>query len=375
MKKIIVISDSFKGTISSGTIAKIAKTSIGKFYPECEIIALPVADGGEGTVECFLEAIGGEAVETPVCGPWREDVVCNYAKIGDTAIIEMAAAAGLPMVGDRKDPSKTTTFGVGLQIKHAAQSGAKKIILGLGGSATNDGGCGAAVALGGKFFNEKGEEFCPVGETLCEIKKIDMTDAKALLDRISVEVMCDIDFTLCGEKGAAAIFGPQKGADADMIKMLDGALFHMANVIKSDLGIDVLNLPGSAAAGGLGAGAVAYMGAVLRPGIEVVLDMVKFDDLLSGCELVITGEGRIDGQSLGGKVPVGVAQRAKKQNVPVIAIVGGIGDGVEGVYDTGINALFAINRKAVDFEISRHSSEENYRATLEDVIRFSKALR
>ncbi len=372
MRKIIVISDSFKGTLSSSLIGKIAKNSIQKFYPNCETIALPVADGGEGTVDCFLEAIGGEKVETTVCGPWRENVTTYYAKIGEVAIIEMAAAAGLPMVGERKDPSKTTTFGVGQQIKHAVENGAKKVILGLGGSATNDGGCGAAVAMGVKFFDEKNEEFCPIGANLSKISRIDTTEAKVLLDGISVEVMCDIDFPLCGENGAAAIFAPQKGADAEMVKMLDLGLENMAKIIEKDLSISVKNLAGAGAAGGFGGGAVAFFGAVLRPGIEVVLDMVKFDELLSGTDLVITGEGRIDSQSLGGKVPVGIANRAKKQAVPVVAIVGGIADNIEKIYDTGIKAVFAINRKAVDFEVSRHHSEENYRNTLEDLLRFSQ---
>lgn len=374
MKKVIVISDSFKGSLSSSAIVRVARDVLGQFYPNCQVIGLPVADGGEGTVDCFLEAVGGERIAVPVTGPWGESVEACYGRIGDTAVVEMAAAAGLPMVGERLDPSKTTTYGVGQLLRHAVEHGAIHLILGLGGSATNDGGCGAAAAMGVVFRDKAGQSFVPVGETLGEIASIDCTAARALLSGVTVEVMCDIDNPLCGPQGAAAIFGPQKGADAAMIRQLDHNLGYLARRIETDLGITVSELPGAGAAGGFGAGAAAFFGAQLRPGIEVVLDLVRFEEQLDGCDLVLTGEGRMDGQSLGGKVPIGVSRRAKKKQVPVVAIVGITGPGIEPIYDEGITAVFSTNREALPFAAVRDRGEDDYRRALTDLMRYTKAI-
>ena len=374
MKKVIVISDSFKGSLSSSAIVRVARDVLGQFYPNCQVIGLPVADGGEGTVDCFLEAVGGERIAVPVTGPWEESVEACYGRIGDTAVVEMAAAAGLPMVGERLDPSKTTTYGVGQLLRHAVEHGAIHLILGLGGSATNDGGCGAAAAMGVVFRDKAGQSFVPVGETLGEIASIDCTAARALLSGVTVEVMCDIDNPLCGPQGAAAIFGPQKGADAAMIRQLDHNLGYLARRIETDLGITVSELPGAGAAGGFGAGAAAFFGAQLRPGIEVVLDLVRFEEQLDGCDLVLTGEGRMDGQSLGGKVPIGVSRRAKKKQVPVVAIVGITGPGIESIYDEGITAVFSTNREALPFAAVRDRGEDDYRRALTDLMRYTKAI-
>lgn len=374
MKKVIVISDSFKGSLSSSAIVRVARDVLGQFYPNCQVIGLPVADGGEGTVDCFLEAVGGEQIAVPVTGPWGESVEACYGRIGDTAVVEMAAAAGLPMVGERLDPSKTTTYGVGQLLRHAVEHGAIHLILGLGGSATNDGGCGAAAAMGVVFRDKAGQSFVPVGETLGEIASIDCTAARALLSGVTVEVMCDIDNPLCGPQGAAAIFGPQKGADAAMIRQLDHNLGYLARCIETDLGITVSELPGAGAAGGFGAGAAAFFGAQLRPGIEVVLDLVRFEEQLDGCDLVLTGEGRMDGQSLGGKVPIGVSRRAKKKQVPVVAIVGITGPGIEPIYDEGITAVFSTNRDALPFAAVRDRGEDDYRRALTDLMRYTKAI-
>ncbi len=374
MKKVIVISDSFKGSLSSSAIVRVARDVLGQFYPNCQVIGLPVADGGEGTVDCFLEAVGGEQIAVPVTGPWGESVEACYGRIGDTAVVEMAAAAGLPMVGERLDPSKTTTYGVGQLLRHAVEHGATHLILGLGGSATNDGGCGAAAAMGVVFRDKAGQSFVPVGETLGEIASIDCTAARALLSGVTVEVMCDIDNPLCGPQGAAAIFGPQKGADAAMIRQLDHNLGYLARRIETDLGITVSELPGAGAAGGFGAGAAAFFGAQLRPGIEVVLDLVRFEEQLDGCDLVLTGEGRMDGQSLGGKVPIGVSRRAKKKQVPVVAIVGITGPGIEPIYDEGITAVFSTNREALPFAAVRDRGEDDYRRALTDLMRYTKAI-
>ena len=374
MKKVIVISDSFKGSLSSSAIVRVARDVLGQFYPNCQVIGLPVADGGEGTVDCFLEAVGGEQIAVPVTGPWGESVEACYGRIGDTAVVEMAAAAGLPMVGERLDPSKTTTYGVGQLLRHAVEHGAIHLILGLGGSATNDGGCGAAAAMGVVFRDKAGQSFVPVGETLGEIASIDCTAARALLSGVTVEVMCDIDNPLCGPQGAAAIFGPQKGADAAMIRQLDHNLGYLARRIETDLGITVSELPGAGAAGGFGAGAAAFFGAQLRPGIEVVLDLVRFEEQLDGCDLVLTGEGRMDGQSLGGKVPIGVSRRAKKKQVPVVAIVGITGPGIEPIYDEGITAVFSTNRDALPFAAVRDRGEDDYRRALTDLMRYTRAI-
>ena len=373
MKKILVISDSFKGTLSSSQIAAVAKDCIGKFFPACQVVGLPVADGGEGTVDCFLEAIGGERVTVSVTGPWDEPVESFYARIGDTAVVEMAAAAGLPMAGSRLDPSRTTTWGVGLLIRHAVEHGAKKIILGLGGSATNDGGCGCAAALGVQFQDSEGRAFRPVGATLKNIASIDCTASEALLRDVAVEVMCDIDNPLCGERGAAAVFAPQKGADAAMVAELDAGLAHMSQVIAVQLGKSVADLPGAGAAGGFGAGAVAYLGAVLRPGIEVVLDSVGFEDHLRNCDLVITGEGRIDSQSIRGKVISGIAARTVPRKIPLVAIVGAIDESAQEAYDMGVTAMFGIDREAVAFADYAPETKKHYRRTLEDVLRTIRA--
>ena len=374
MKKILVISDSFKGTLSSSQAAKIAKECILEQFPDCQVMGLPVADGGEGTVDCFLEAVGGEAVTCSVTGPWGEPIEAKYAKIGDVAVVEMAAAAGLPQAAPRLDPSRTTTYGVGLLIRHAVEQGAKKIILGLGGSATNDGGCGCAAALGVKFFDQTGKEFCPVGGTLKDIADLDVSAAEALLQGVEVEVMCDIDNPLCGIRGAAHVFAPQKGADPAMVEELDAGLGHMAQLVEAKLGKSVADLPGAGAAGGFGGGAVAFLGATLRAGIEVVLDMVEFEKKLQDCDLVITGEGRIDGQSLGGKVPVGVSRRAKQAGVPVVALVGVVGDDADAVYDEGIAAVFNTNRAGLPFAQIKDRGESDYRRAMESLMRYTKAI-
>lgn len=374
MDKVIVISDSFKGSLSSAEISDIASDTIHKFFPLCEVVGIPVADGGEGTVECFLEATNGIPVNISVDGPWREPIDATYVRIGDTAVIEMAKACGLPLVRENRDPSLTTTYGVGQLLRHAIEDGAKHLVLGLGGSATNDGGCGAAAAMGVEFKDINGKPFVPVGATLNEIAAIDISNASKLLKGVTFEVMCDIDNPLCGRNGAAAVFAPQKGANKAMVEMLDLGLGNLANKIEKDLGLSVANLSGAGAAGGFGAGAVAFFGAMLRPGIEVVLDLVDFDNRLRGCDLVITGEGRMDSQSLGGKVPIGVARRANKQSVPVVAVVGVTGPGIEAVYDEGITAVFTTNREARPFDEISNRAKIDYRNTITDLMRMIKRL-
>lgn len=369
MKKCIVISDSFKGTLSSLEICGIARETVAEVFPDCQVVPVPVADGGEGTVACFVEAIGAEPVTADVTGPYGEPVQAVYARKGSLAVIEMAAAAGLPMVGQRKDPESTTTYGVGLLIRHAVESGCREILLGLGGSATNDGGCGAAAALGVRFLDDDGREFVPVGKTLGRVAHIDVTAAKALLAGTNVTAMCDVENPLCGPSGASSVFGPQKGADPEMVKRLDQGLASLAAVIRRDLGLDLAGCPGAGAAGGMGAGCMAFFSGTLKSGIEAVLDIVGFDSLLEEVDLVITGEGRIDSQSVHGKVISGIARRTSPRNVPLVAIVGCIDPSAEAAYDLGVTAMFNIDREVQTFEQLAPNSAVNYRRTLRDVLR------
>lgn len=370
MKKVLLIPDSFKGTMSSSEICTIMEKSIHSYFPNAEIISIPVADGGEGSVESFLSAVGGEKVQLSVKGPYFEDVQGFYGCLADnTAVVEMAAAAGLPLVGDNRHAEKATTYGVGQLIEHAAKAGCKKIIVGLGGSATNDGGAGAAAALGVRFMNAEGQPFIPIGETLCNITSIDVSGLSPALAGVELITMCDIDNPLCGSQGAAAVFGPQKGADEAMVQLLDANLAHMAAVVKKDLGKEIANIAGAGAAGGMGGGMVAFFGSRLQMGIETVLDTVQFDSLLEGADLVFTGEGKIDFQSLRGKVVIGVARRAKEKGVPVIAVVGDIGDNIEEVYDQGVNAVFSINRVAVPFDEAKKRSRSDLMLTMGNLMR------
>jgi glycerate kinase len=385
-KKFIVIPDSFKGSMSSMEVCSIMEKVIRLYRPGAEIRSLPVADGGEGSVDAFLTACGGEKIGLTVKGPYMEDVESFYGILGagttagaassdgSTAVIEMAAAAGLPLAGNRLNPAKATTYGVGQLMADAAIRGCTKIIVGLGGSATNDFGAGAAAGAGVRFFDSEGKEFVPVGETLSRIARIDKSGLPASLAAAEIYAMCDIDNPLCGPSGAAAVFGPQKGADGPMVEFLDGQLRAAAETVLRELGADVSGLSGAGAAGGMGGGMAAFFGARLQMGIEAVLDTAGFDELLPGTDMVFTGEGKIDSQSLRGKVVIGVARRAKKQGVPVTAIVGDIGDNIEGVYGEGVTALFSINRVARPFAEIQSRSKSDLEHTMDNIFRFMAAL-
>ena len=375
MKKILLVPDSFKGTMSSTEICSIMKEALLKAWPEAEIISIPVADGGEGSVDAFLTAVGGRRVSVPCQGPYGEAMEGFYGLLPDgTAVVEMAAAAGLPLVGENRQAHKTTTYGVGQLILAAAQAGAKKIIVGLGGSATNDGGAGTAAALGVRFLNSDGEAFVPVGGTLDQVAAIDGSGLSPALQGVEIVTMCDIDNPLCGPTGASAVFGPQKGADEATVALLDKNLAHLADVVARDLGRECRDIPGAGAAGGMGFGMAAFLQSRLQPGIETVLDTVRFDDLARDADLIFTGEGKIDSQSLRGKVVIGVGRRAKPLGVPVVAVVGDIGDGVEGAYEEGICGIFSINRLAIPFSESRFRSSADMRLTMENLAIFLKRL-
>lgn len=370
--KFILIPDSFKGTLSSTQICEICHEKITKHFPGAEVVSIPVADGGEGSVDAFLAAVGGRHEHTTVKNPYFENMQSYYGLIdgGQTAVIEMASCAGLPLVEDRKNPLLTTTYGVGQQILTAAEKGVKKIIVGLGGSSTNDGGCGAAAAVGIKFYNQSGKEFIPTGGTLIDIAGIDFSGKSALLNGLEIITMCDIDNPMYGPAGASFVFGPQKGADADMVKELDKGIEHLSHILVRETGNDISQVPGTGAAGAMGAGMIAFFGSRLQMGIETVLDTVKFDELIRGADYIFTGEGKLDSQSLRGKVVIGIAQRAQKQQKPVIAIVGGADDEeIQSAYEMGVTAVFPINRLPQDFSVSREHSAENLGYTVDNILR------
>jgi glycerate kinase len=379
--KFILVPDSFKGTMSSLEICAIMERVIRAHDPGAEIHAIPAADGGEGTVDAFLAARGGEKIRLAVRGPFGEETPGFYGILADgadahgvrTAVIEMAAAAGLPLAGDRKNPALATTYGVGQLMVDAAVRGCRRIIVGLGGSATNDLGTGAASGAGVRFFDADGAEFVPAGGTLSRIARIDPGGVPPELAASDIIVMCDIDNPLYGPQGAAAVFGPQKGADSAMVALLDEQLRAGAEAIRRELGVDIADMPGSGAAGGMGGGMAAFFSARLCGGIETVLDTAGFDALLPGTDMVFTGEGTIDSQSLRGKVVSGVARRAGKRGVPVTVIAGDIGGGIEAVYDQGVCGVFSINRVARPYQEVRSRAPLDLELTMDNLFRFMRS--
>lgn len=376
MKKVIIIPDSFKGTLSAKQICRILKEKVHQQFPACEVVTVPVADGGEGSVDCFLEALGGRKETVQVHGPYMELMEAEYGILSDgTAVVEMASCAGLPLVEDRKNPKKTTTYGVGELILAAAKAGSKRIITGLGGSCTNDGGCGMAAALGIRFYDAQDREFVPNGGTLKEIRRIDMSRREKLLDQIELLAMCDITNPLTGPEGAAHVFSPQKGADEGMIQELEAGMVHYASILEQTVQIPkIRELPGGGAAGGMGTGMAALLGAKLIPGIQAVLDTVQIDTLAEHADLILTGEGKIDSQSIHGKVLSGIARRGKALGIPVVAIAGGIDrEALPELYRDGLTAAFSINQLPEDFSVSRGKSMENLETEMENLLRLIAA--
>jgi glycerate kinase len=342
--KILIASDSFKGSATTMEVADNIAKGLLRVCPEIEIEKLPVADGGEGTVETLVAGMDGDFVQVEVTGPLGERVKAKYGIIDDgMAIIEMAEASGLVLVDEEmRNPTLTTTYGTGELILSALERGLKRIYVGIGGSATNDGGMGMARALGYRFLDRDGNELPDGGGSLGQLDRIEVANVMPLLKDARITVMCDVENPLFGPDGAAFVYGPQKGADPDMVQLLDENLRHFSEILIRDMNADVAGIPGSGAAGGLGGGLMAFCGAELKPGIEMVLDILNFDGHLQDVDLVVTGEGRIDGQSAKGKVPAGVAKRAKKLNKPLVAIAGGVGEGAEGLYSIGTDLILPI---------------------------------
>ncbi|HCA48732.1 MAG TPA: glycerate kinase [Armatimonadetes bacterium] len=343
--KIVIAPDSFKGSLTALEVCEAAARGIGSISPEIETVQVPMADGGEGTVQSLVDATGGTLVTETVTGPLGEPVEAIYGLLGDgeSAVIEMAAASGLPLVPDaQRNPLKTTTFGTGELIAAALDHGRRKLIVGIGGSATTDAGVGMAQALGVRFLDESGEPVGFGGAELARIATIEMSGADPRLRDTEIRVACDVDNPLYGERGAAYVYGPQKGASPDDVRVLDANLRHVADVIQRDLGLDVRDLPGAGAAGGLGAGLVAFCGASLEPGVEIVIDAVDLPGSMKGADMCITGEGAIDSQTAFGKTPAGVTAVARREGVPVIAIAGGVAFDAVSLHERGFHALASI---------------------------------
>lgn len=375
--KIVIAPDSFKESLSAPQVAEAIATGWRQVYPDAEILLRPMADGGEGTVDAVLAASGGERRELQVRGPLGDSVAAHWGWLGDaTAVLEMAAASGLHWVPrDQRDATQACSYGTGELILAALDAGATRIILGLGGSATNDGGAGLLRALGVRFLDAEGRELPPGGLALKSLSQIDLTQLDPRLLQVQVEVAADVDNPLCGPRGASHVFGPQKGANAGQVAALDAALAHYARVFAATLGEDHANFPGVGAAGGLGFAARALLKARFRPGIELVAELSGLAEAVQGADLVITGEGRLDSQSLHGKTPVGVARVAAAAKVPVIALVGSLGEGYQAVYEAGIDAAFSLNPAPQSLEQAMTGAAGELCARACDLARFWRLAR
>jgi glycerate kinase len=350
---ILLAPDSFKGSLSALEVAESLERGLRRANSKFKIKKLPMADGGEGTVRSLVDATGGKIITKRVTGPLGDEVEAFFGILGngETAVIEMAAASGLPLVSEEeRDPTKTTTYGTGELIKAALEEGCQKLIIGIGGSATTDSGIGMAQALGVNFLDENGQEVGFGGKELKSIQNIDLSQLDSSIKGAQIQVACDVDNPLYGKNGAAYVYGPQKGATSKMVEELDDGLRHIAQVIKKTLGLDVNNMPGAGAAGGLGAGLTAFLGAELKPGIDIVIEASKIEEIIQDIDLVITGEGMIDSQTIFGKTPIGVARVAKKYSLPVIGVAGSLGSGADEVYEHGIDALFSVVDKPMSLE-------------------------
>jgi len=373
--RIVVAPDSFKGSLSSIQAANAIEKGIIGAAQTCrepvEVIYVPIADGGEGTVEAIITANKGEIVKTRVLDPLGREIDSFFGILPDnSAVIEMAAASGLNLLGDdERNPMKTTTYGTGQLIKEALDYGCKRIIIGIGGSATNDGGVGMAQALGVSFLDEEGNQIAFGGGELSKISKIDVSLLDPRIKDTVITIASDVKNPLCGPNGASAVYGPQKGATPEMVETLDRNLKHLAKTIHEQLNIDILNVPGSGAAGGLGAGLMAFLGAKFCLGIKLVTELARLEEKIQRADLVVTGEGSTDYQTLFGKVPHGIADIAKKYSKPVICISGSLGKGYEQLYNEGIDAFFSIVNRPMSLEEAMNNAEVLLEQTAKNVIK------
>ncbi|WP_428943918.1 glycerate kinase [Pantoea sp. FN060301] len=368
--KIVIAPDSYKESLSAQQVATQIELGFREIFPDAHYVKLPVADGGEGTVEAMVAATDGHIVRLEVTGPLGESVPAFYGLSGDgsCAYIEMAAASGLELVpAAKRDPLITTSWGTGELIRNALDKGVEHFIIGIGGSATNDGGAGMVQALGARLLDKRGEQIGFGGGELSSIDSIDMREFDARIQHCRFEVACDVTNPLLGKEGASAVFGPQKGATPELVTQLDNALAHYAGIIQRDLGIDVLSVPGGGAAGGMGVALHAFCQAELRRGIEIVTEALGLDELVKEATLVITGEGRIDSQTIHGKVPIGVAKVAKRYNKPVIGIAGSLTEDVGVVHQHGLDAVFSVLYSICTLEEALDNAAENVRMTARNI--------
>ncbi|HAT8490792.1 TPA: glycerate kinase [Vibrio vulnificus] len=368
--KIVIAPDSYKESLTAMDVAIAIEKGFKQVLPDAHYVKLPMADGGEGTVQSMVDATGGTIIEHTVIGPLGQNVDGFFGLLGEgkTAVIEMAAASGLHLVSpELRNPLITTTLGTGELIKAALDHGVEHIIVGIGGSATNDGGIGMAQALGIKLLDAHGNALGHGGGELAKLATIDCSQLDSRLAQVRLEVACDVDNPLCGTKGASAVFGPQKGATPEMVTILDENLAHYASIIKQQLGVDVRDMAGAGAAGGMGAALLGLLNAELRPGIEIVMDAVRLDEIVADADLVITGEGRIDSQTIHGKTPIGVARTAKKHGLPVIGIAGCLSADCGVVHEHGLDAVFAVVNRSVDLPTALAEAAENVELTARNV--------
>lgn len=371
--KFILAPDSFKGTLNSIDCSSIMKNAIKQHYPNATILTFPIADGGEGTVDAILSATRSKKIYVNTTNALKENIKTYYGLNNEYAIIEMASASGITLI-DHLDIINASTYGVGLIILDAIKKGAKKIILGLGGSATNDLGVGCLLALGAKFYNESNDEFIPNSITLSKIKSFDFTKLYANIKDVEIIGMCDVKNPLYGNDGCSYIFSPQKGATKEIIDILDKNIYSLAQLFKDKLNIELNSIPGSGAAGGMGA-MILLLNGKLQSGIDTILDLIEFDKHLDNCDFVFTGEGRIDEQSVNGKVLSGIAKRCKKKNVPVIALCGAVGNIPESLYDMGITTVMSINQSAMELKRSRYFTKQNVFNQMDHILRLIKNLK
>ncbi|TKH45958.1 glycerate kinase [Paenibacillus terrae] len=372
VKTFVLAPDSFKESMTAKEVCIAMEKGLRKVYPAANYVHVPMADGGEGTVQSLVDATGGQLRYIEVTGPLGEPVTAAYGLLGDgtTAAIEMASASGIHLVNkNNKNPLKTTTYGTGELIRECLNQGIRKIIIGIGGSATNDGGTGMAEALGARFLDAKGNILPRGGGSLGELARIDVSSLDERLQQVQLIVACDVTNPLCGAHGASHVFGPQKGATPEMAQQLDANLAHYADVVKRQLSKDVRDLPGAGAAGGLGAGLLIFTQAVLQKGIEIVIEYTGLKQKLAKADIVFTGEGGIDFQTKFGKTPYGVAQAAKQSGKKVIAVAGFIGEGIDTLYQEGIDAVFGIVPGASELDKLLLEGPQNVERTCENIAR------
>ena len=370
--KFVLAPDSFKESLTAKEVADAMEVGIKKIFKDAECVKVPMADGGEGTVQSLVDATDGKIYEVVVTGPLGNKVNAKYGILGDgqTAVIEMAEASGIHYVKkEDRNPLITTTFGTGELIKSALDKGVKKIIIGIGGSATNDGGAGMLQALGAKLLDKDNKEIPFGGGGLSELVKINLDDFDKRIKEVEIEVACDVSNTLTGKEGASAVFGPQKGATEEIIKILDENLHHYADIVNKTIGKDMENQKGSGAAGGLGFALLAFCDGKLNRGIDIVIKYADLSEKMKGASYVITGEGSIDSQTKFGKTPFGVSQVAKQYDIPVIGIAGNVGEGIDELYDLGFDSILSIMPGVVTLDKALSNAKENIENTLENVAR------